>query len=754
MRSLRNLHRIRRFPTALLWTALLAFLLPAVSSAEIVFGPETFTRSPGAPETFIATFERCGTGACRLIVVNGNPDGTDRVSSARILLNGVEVVGPADFNPQTGMIVKTIFPAAENELMVRLASKPGSFVTITVDCVSPGILSLGPAGVSVPTPTLLFLAVPIINNGAAAVQNVEVTSISLTGGTLTSPVLPVSLGTIPAGGSAILNATFSGVFLPGDSPVLTVEGTFSLAGSIFCFSLSRTLVIPPAAPGSALLGSVMVMGHEVTEGNFPPQPPRFDERVNPAGWTVPMGPFVPGVPTATQTMRMAAPLSSQSGIARAYDKQPAITLAPDAPLAIVFEANEGFGITDASTTAEPSGGATAGGVIFATANWLAAYSDNGGSSFTELDPTTIFPNDAVGYCCDQIVQYVPSINRFVWFLQGNGYRLAVASPQQILNNGGTAWTYWNLVPTIFGQPAGTGFDYPDLAVGDNQLYMSWDAGSPCTAGCNQGFQVARTSLAGLAAGGTITIEFTNPANGTMAWGSHLSQDTGDEIFWAGHNNSSNMRIFSLQEGSNTYFWRDRNVSSWPTNAPTSLTPDNRDWLAKNFNGPNGNSFPRNGVIGAARQGNQIWFGWTAGTNTRFPQAHIQIAVFDRGDSYNKSAQHQVWNPDYAFAYPAFSRNVCTSEIGMSFEFGGGGNYENHVVGFWGDFIAWITTASNVGTTRFGDYVTIRQAPFTDANPGNLFTAFGYGLNLVSGSSRSDIHYVLFGRPSSSCVIIK
>jgi hypothetical protein len=90
---------------------------------------------------------------------------------------------------------------------------------------------------------------------------------------------------------------------------------------------------------------------------------------------------------------------------------------------------------------------------------------------------------------------------------------------------------------------------------------------------------------------------------------------------------------------------------------------------------------------------------------------------------------------------------------MSFEFGGGGNYENHVVGFWGDFIAWITTNSNVGTIRFGDYVTIRQAPVTNANPGNLFNAFGYGLNLVSGSSRSDIHYVLFGRPASSCVII-
>ena len=99
-----------------------------------------------------------------------------------------------------------------------------------------------------------------------------------------------------------------------------------------------------------------------------------------------------------------------------------------------------------------------------------------------------------------------------------------------------------------------------------------------------------------------------------------------------------------------------------------------------------------------------------------------------------------------------SRNACTGELGMSFEFGGGGNYENHVVGFWGDFVAYITTGSNVGSTRFGDYVTIRQAPPTPEDPGNLFTAFGYGRTNVAGTGTvSDVHYVLFGRPSSSCV---
>ncbi|MCI0724615.1 MAG: hypothetical protein L0338_37470 [Acidobacteria bacterium] len=138
----------------------------------------------------------------------------------------------------------------------------------------------------------------------------------------------------------------------------------------------------------------------------------------------------------------------------------------------------------------------------------------------------------------------------------------------------------------------------------------------------------------------------------------------------------------------------------------------------------------------------------------FPQPHIEIVTLDRANNFNKIQQVQVWNPDFAFAYPALSRNICTNEIGMSFEFGGGGNFQNHVVGFWGDFIAYITTSSNVGSTRFGDYATIRQAPITPENPGNLFTAFGYGRNSSPSGTISDVHYVLFGRPSSSCIIIE
>jgi hypothetical protein len=696
-----------------------------------IFGPTQYTRSGGPPQTFTATFQHCGTAPCQLVVLNGTADGRHRVSSGSISLNGAQIIRPRDFNQNVYRIVRPVVLADNNQLTIRLASAPGSFLTVSVECSAPdAVLAAGKPAANLFDPTTLLSAFSIINTGTAAAENVTITAITLPGGTLTAPPLPDNLGTIPAGGSVILNADFTGgPFTPGGTYSLTAQGTYTVQGISFCFILNVTLIVPPAAPGSAPLGLISVESNSVSGAPFPHRPPSFDNDVNSDAPPVPTAPFVPGTPTATST---GTQMALRQGRA-----QPS-------PPPVVFLVNNGLGI-NGSTIAEPSG-ASGGGVVFVSANWFAAFSTDGGTSFTSLDPTTIFPNDAVGFCCDQIVQYVPQIDRFIWFLQGNGYRLASASPADVLNSGGTAWTYWNLTPGVFGSCGS--FDYPDVSVGNNSLYMSWDAGG---GGCTGGFQVVRTSLTGIQAGGTITVEFTDPANGGVAWGSHISQDTGDEIFWAGHNNNSQMRIFSLLEGSNTYFWRDRGISSWANNAPTSTTPDGQDWLCKNFNGCTGNgAFPRNGVIGATRSGNAIWFAWSAGTDNFFQQPHVEMVTLDRNNDFNVTQQVQIWNSNYAFAYPALATNACTSEIGLSFEFGGGGNYENHVVGFWGDFVAYITTGSDVGTNRFGDYVSIRQAPSTDSNPGNLFTAFGYGLNTVPGGTTTDVHYVLFGRPASSC----
>jgi hypothetical protein len=554
-------------------------------------------------------------------------------------------------------------------------------------------------------------------------------------GTVLQTDLPVSFKSIRQRGTVIVQLQFR-----SDKPLqaqqrfgLVMRGTYRLRLNPQRqrpFVVRGALRLPPRAPGESPLEVATAPALRVEGAQFKPVAPRFDdEHVNGSRWTVPTGPVRRGKPTRSTT-RLRRARASQAGT-------------------VIFRANRGVGV-NGSTILEPTGGVDAGGVVFAAGNWFAAYSTNGGTSFTQINPTTIFPNDAIGFCCDQIIQYVPSIDRFIWLLQGtNGYRLASASPATLASSGGTAWTYWNLPSTLFGQPSGTGLDYPDVSVGNNALYLSWDNGfGGCPTGCRTGLQVSRIGLSAIQTSSTITIDYTHPEHSAVAWGSHLVQDTGDEIFWAGHNSSSQMRVFSLREGSNTYFWRDIGVSTWANNALSSTTPDSQNWVA----GSGG--FPGNAVIGGTRSGNHVWFAWDAGTDGNFAQPHIEMVDLDRNNNFARTQQVQIWNRGFAFAYPSLATLPCTGEVAMSLETGGGGSrFENHAVGFWGDFLVYLTTGSTVGTTRFGDYVTIRNAPATRQDPGNLFAAFGYGLTTApppAAGTLTDMRYVLFGRPPASC----
>jgi hypothetical protein len=612
--------------------------------------------------------------------------------------------------------------------------------------------ALGPAAVDLENSKMALIAVNLKNTSGKTAYKVEILSIKLVSGKVTKPAhFPFPVGDIGAGDHVVLQTAFTArtVFSPGQSSILLVRGRYHPTAKgfeldpedpeDFDFTVRTRIVFPPAAPGSANLHTGTVNSNSVSGGTFPPvlAPGKADEGSK-DGPPVPNGPFVPGVPTATQSLAIPDP------------GDPAVDFLANDLLGLISGGFTG----QAGNPAEPSGGANGGGIIFASANWTAAYSTNGGTSFTQLNPTTIFPADAVGFCCDQIVQFVPGIGtggegRFIWLLQGTGYRLASASPASVKSSGGTAWTYWNLAPGFFGVTGG--LDYPDLAVGNNYLYLSFQ-------NVGTGQMVARISLAQIAAGGTITVEWTDPKDGSMARLDHVTQDTGDEVFWAGHLKDSKLRVFSLKEGDGKYFWRDVQLSSWANNSPASNTPDGQNWLATSP------SSCCHAVLGATRApgpsgapgelfSDGIWFAWAAGTDSNFPQPHIEMVTLDRSNNFSVVQQVQIWNSDFAFSQPALATNACTHEVGLSLEYGGNNKfYENHVVGFWGDFVVYITTNSDVGTTQFGDYVTIRQDYDPSLN-GAYFDAFGYGLNNPPAGktgTQTDIRYVLFGR-KGACV---
>ncbi len=61
-----------------------------------------------------------------------------------------------------------------------------------------------------------------------------------------------------------------------------------------------------------------------------------------------------------------------------------------------------------------------GRTIMMTGNVWMALSEDSGATFSNINPTTIFPQDDGGLCCDQVVEYVPQIDMFVWLLQYSG----------------------------------------------------------------------------------------------------------------------------------------------------------------------------------------------------------------------------------------------------------------------------------------------------------------------------------------------
>jgi hypothetical protein len=204
-----------------------------------------------------------------------------------------------------------------------------------------------------------------------------------------------------------------------------------------------------------------------------------------------------------------------------------------------------------------------------------------------------------------------------------------------------------------------------------------------------------------------------------------------------------MRVFSWPDSTNTYSWQEVGVYSWSNSSVVSLTPDGQNWV-NYLEGPSPAAFfPGNAVIGGTVSAGNLWLAWDAGKDGNFPQGHVEMVNLDLKASYSLVQQVQIWNPDFAVAYPQLATNACTGEIGFSLEDGGGGSYQNHAVGFWGDFLLYTTTDSTIGSNRFGDYVTVRQDPTPDLH-GAFMDAFGYG-NEKGAPETADVHYAVFGR---------
>ena len=400
---------------------------------------------------------------------------------------------------------------------------------------------------------------------------------------------------------------------------------------------------------------------------------------------------------------------------------------------------------------DPSGADCEAGVVVRTGNWYVDASIDGGVTWKRYDRTTIFPKTpGNGSTSDHIVLYVHAIDCFVWFMEhtpgadGSGaFRIAVATPADIKIDFTKAWKKrWSFTADDFGLK-GINLDFPELAISEQFLYFSISTVS----GATQGLLVGRISLQDLAAGGNVGCAYNNPSDTTDAYLAQLLQGGIDRVFWAGHTNNKNdsLSIYSWPDSSSSITVTTVPIAVWPQQALSSKGPNGNDWLSF-LNGTSNYS-----VVGGTRSDNELWLAWTASkgkgpsSGFDFPNTHVRIVRVDIG-TMKTVGELQVWNPDYAFAYPSLSVND-RGEVGIVLAWGGKNDNANAAAGILGDFVVWYQNGSDTTTQRWGDFTTVRRG---ERNP-SLFAGFAYYTKKDTSRASGyyfDPYYVVFGRQSA------
>ncbi len=500
-----------------------------------------------------------------------------------------------------------------------------------------------------------------------------------------------------------------------------MKNLLSIAFGLFLVSFYFTSCAPgrfpnpettlPTGQDSTELRRASVEPKRVNEGNYPAVPADLNRRHNDEPpIIVPDGPKRGRPRPANKEYRVREQKPDPDG-----DSQ--------APLFFRdFEQLDGSSALAHTTLPEPSV-AENGATIMTTGNNWMSLSEDGGATFTTVNPTTIFPEDYGGFCCDQVVQYVPRQDMFVWLLQYwdaagvNAIRIAVQTTEGVRSSNGTAWTYYDFTNTALASSGR--LDYNDMSFGNNFLYWTSSIG-----GAGNRY-VIRIPLQELRAMGTVNYQFTGS---TAATWSHVTQNGQGGVYWAGHVNNSTLKVYSMMDADGFYSWRDVAINSWPNSTMSSTAANGTNWLTDAQN--------KTYVRAATIHNERIVFAWNASDGSGFPQTHVQVVEINPG-AFTLHSQFQIWNPDFAFAYPYFETN-SRGEIGMIVAFGGGTFNASSGVGVWGDFVVYYPRLSDISRNNYGHYHTARRS----GSDGTQWVGVGYTHNAAGNVLP---YYIRFSR---------
>lgn len=246
---------VSRLPL-LLW-AVAIFLISGVASANAgtftVFGPQNYTRSTGAPVTVTNNFSVLNPNIqYTLKAFNGGLQDaqTELVSSGSVTVNGVQVIGPSNFNQNVTEVDVPITLLGANTIDVQVRGKPGGLLTVEIVGVDND-----PPIISITSPA----------NGAT----VSTSSVSVTG-TVTDALSGVASATCNGATATIQGSSFScSITVTSGANTITVSatdnaGNTSSASESVTFSNAAAPTITSFAPTSGPIGTEITL----TGSNF------------------------------------------------------------------------------------------------------------------------------------------------------------------------------------------------------------------------------------------------------------------------------------------------------------------------------------------------------------------------------------------------------------------------------------------------------------------------------------------------------
>ncbi|MEZ5967184.1 MAG: hypothetical protein R3F56_25335 [Planctomycetota bacterium] len=386
--------------------------------------------------------------------------------------------------------------------------------------------------------------------------------------------------------------------------------------------------------------------------------------------------------------------------------------------------------------------------VLVTGNWFAGLSQDGGQTFTDLNPFTMFPTLDGGFCCDQRTEHIASHDMTVWYQQyaysattGRGsIRVAVARGRDRLRSGvASDWVRYVFDPQTLGYPTNCQFDFPDVSYTDDYFYWTSNVAQVDAFGNLTIFAAVcvRMDLNDMQAGGTVTYSsFRSDLAGNgggFSW-RLANGGNGAPMFWADTTSTTNIRIWRWQVGGSVDYV-DRAVASFSSATATATGADGRAWM--------GNATGR--IRGAWGQAGEIGFLWTSATQANRPNPYVRVARFTT-PARDLIDEHDIWSNTLAIGYGAAEANSL-GDVGIvvalcstsTFPRSGATIVDSYQP--WGTgltFTIMATGSAGPTTNRWGDYFDV-QRHWLDQR-----TFLGTG-QLMTGSNASTSRVAWFGR---------